>query len=70
MAALYIPCLVAAPFHLHISINSLDCNACKSIATVCVALTSVHVWVYTHTLKYNIKYTVTLYVMLQLSNTV
>ena len=49
MAALYSPCLVAAPFHLHISINSLDCYAYKSIATVCVALASVHVWVYTHT---------------------
>ena len=70
MAALYSPCLVAAPFHLHISINSFDCYASKSIATVCVALASVNVWVYIHTLKHNIKYTVTLCVMLQLSNTV
>ena len=42
------PCLVAAYFHLHTSINDLDCYACKSIATVCVALASVHVQVYIH----------------------
>ena len=31
-----------------ISINILGCYECKDIATVCVALASIHVWVYIH----------------------